>query len=327
MARVKARARAHANIALAKYWGKRDDARKLTAVPSFSLTLDGLVTTTEVEFRPEFAEDRVELDGTVAAPEVARRVVELLGRLRSLAGTELKARVTSKNDFPTAAGLASSASGFAALVVACDAALGLQLDAKRLSALARGASASAARSLFGGAVQLLAGAEHAEPVAPKEHFPLRLLVAITARGKKPVGSSEAMERTRRTSPYYPGWLSAAPTLFTRIKEAFLATDLPTLGAAMEQSTMLMHASMMGAEPSILYFEPSTLSVLSRVRKLRREGLEAYFTMDAGPQVKVLCEPQQAPALRDALSSIPGVVDVIDSGIGSEPVIEFLQRGD
>ena len=89
--------------------------------------------------------------------------------------------------------------------------------------------------------------------------------------------------------------------------------------------MLMHASMMGAAPPILYFEPSTLSVLSRVRELRRDGLPAYFTMDAGPQVKVLCEPQQAPALRDALSSIPGVLDVIDSGIGSEPVVELLQR--
>jgi diphosphomevalonate decarboxylase len=252
-------------------------------------------------------------------------VVLLLDRMRAAGGTSLKASVRSTNDFPTAAGLASSASGFAALVTACNGALGLGLDAERLSALARECSASASRSLFAGAVQLLAGAESAEPVASPDHFPLRLLVAVTQRGPKKVGSSEAMERTRRTSPYYAGWLDAAPELFTRIKRAYLDCDLEALGPAMEQSTLLMHASMLGATPAIRYFEPTTLAVLDRVDALQREGIAAYFTMDAGPHVKVLTEPENAERVRSALERVTGVVAVLDCGIGGPP--RLLSSGD
>jgi diphosphomevalonate decarboxylase len=321
---MKARARACANIALAKYWGKADVGRNLTAVPSLSVTLEGLVTDTEVEFVAGLEQDVVELDGKPAKDGERARVVALLDRMRALAHSQLRARVTSKNSFPTAAGLASSASGFAALAVACDAALGLGASRARLSDLARQASASAARSLFGGYVELLARADSAAPVAPAEHFPLELLVAVTARGPKKVGSTDAMELTKKTSPYYPGWLEAAPAAFDRVKAGVLARDLDGLGAAMEQSTLLMHASMMSAVPSIRYAAPATVAVLRRVEELRDQGVPAYFTMDAGPHVKVLLEPEHGERVGAALREIPGVVDVLRCSIGGEP--ELVEAG-
>jgi diphosphomevalonate decarboxylase len=323
---VKARSQACANIALAKYWGKLDHGQKLTAVPSLSITLDGLVTTTTVDFSGSRDDDEVELDGVVATGRVRERVVALLERVRELARTPRRARVSSSNAFPTAAGLASSASGFAALVVACDAALELGLSTEQKSALARECSASAARSLYGGFVELLAGAESASRVAPAEHFPLHLLVAVTVRGPKKVGSSEAMDRTKRTSPYYSAWVEGAPSWFAEVKAGVQRRDLNTLGPAMEQSTLCMHASMMAAVPPVLYFEPATLLVLRRVEALREGGVPAYFTMDAGPHVKVLCEPQHSGTVRAALTEVPGVVEVLACTIGGEPRVELLHGG-
>lgn len=320
---MKARARACANIALAKYWGKSDTGRNLTAVPSLSVTLDGLVTETEVEFVPGLPRDEVELDGLPATGRVLERAVLLLDRVRALAGSTARARVRSHNAFPTAAGLASSASGFAALAVACDAALGLSLGRAQLSALARQSSASAARSLFGGYVELLAEADSAAPVASAQDFPLELLVAVSARGPKKLGSTEAMERTRDTSPYYAAWLEAAPRLFAQVKQGVLARDLNALGPAMEHSTLLMHGSALCAVPSVRYAEPVTVALLQRVEALREEGVPAYYTMDAGPHVKVLLAPQHAERAQTALSAVPGVLDVLRCQIGGEPSVERI----
>jgi diphosphomevalonate decarboxylase len=317
---VKARARACANIALAKYWGKSDVARNLTAVPSLSITLEGLVTETTVEFTAELDADLVELDGRAASDQERARVVTMLEELRGKADTALRARVTSRNSFPTAAGLASSASGFAALVVACDAALGLGASRAELSAVARQASASSARSLFGGYVELLARAESANQLASREHFPLELVVAVTARGPKKIGSTRAMAVTKETSPYYAAWLTAAPLAFERVRASVLARDLDALGAAMEHSTWLMHASMATAVPSIRYAEPATVLVLREVEALREQGVPAYFTMDAGPHVKVLTRAEHVERVSAVLRQVPGVVDVLHCRIGGEPEI-------
>ena len=308
---MEASARACANIALAKYWGKADVKRNVPAVPSISLTLDQLVTETRVRFDDSLATDVVRLDGRRATAAEADRVITMLNRIRREAGLRRNAHVTSHNHFPTAAGLASSASGFAALAAAASAAAGLRFNARRLSALARASSASAARSIYGGFVELPAGSRGdsdlaARPIAPPGHWNLRLVVAVTEPGEKKVGSTEGMERSRKTSPYYQAWLDQAPRWSRKIKRAVKDRELDTLGAAMEQSTLAFHCCAITSEPPILYWAPATLAALATVRGLRERGVSAWATMDAGPHVKALCGVGDAARVRQALDRTPGV---------------------
>ncbi|MBT8467660.1 MAG: diphosphomevalonate decarboxylase [Myxococcales bacterium] len=308
---MEASARACANIALAKYWGKADVKRNIPAVPSISLTLDQLVTETRVRFDPSLASDLVRLDGRRATEAEADRVVAMLDRVRREAGLRLKAQVSSHNHFPTAAGLASSASGFAALAASASAAAGIRFNARRLSALARASSASAARSIYGGFVELPAGRRGdselaARPIAPPGHWNVRLVVALTDPGKKKVGSTEGMERSRKTSPYYQAWLGQAPKWSRRIKRAIKERDLDTLGEAMEQSTLGFHCCAITSAPPIFYWAPATLSALATVRALRERGVSAWATMDAGPHVKALCSVGDASRVRQALDRTQGV---------------------
>lgn len=309
--------RAHANIALAKYWGKANVAKNLPAVPSLSLTLAGMRTTTEVSFAPELERDELFLAGVAQQGKPLERASKLLNEVRGIAGVTSFARVRSFNDFPTASGLASSASGFAALALGATQALGLELPFERVSALARAASASAARSLFGGYVELAAGAESALRVAAPEHWPLKMLVAVTSEAAKDTGSTDGMQHTARTSPYYPSWVADAPRLFEEVKAAVLARDFQRLGPAVEQSALMMHASMLAASPALIYFRPATLAVIEVVRAQRRAGLAACFTIDAGPHVKVLVEPRDAASVRAALAGAEGVLRVLESEAGPD----------
>lgn len=306
---------AHANIALAKYWGKADVAANLPAVPSLSLTLEALRSRTRVTPDATLEADSVELDGSPATGRARARVVALLDEVRALAGTRMLLRVESHNDFPTAAGLASSASGFAALALGASAALGAELPLATLSSIARKASASAARSLFGGFVALRLGAESAEPVLAAREFPLDMVIAVTATGPKETSSTEGMRHTLATSPYYRAWVEAAPGLFAEVERAVRARDLEALGVLVEQSALAMHASMLAARPALVYFTPATLRAMERVRALRKAGTLAFYTMDAGPHVKVLCTPENASAVASALEAVEGVERVIVSGAG------------
>jgi diphosphomevalonate decarboxylase len=312
---------AHANIALAKYWGKANDSSNMPAVPSLSLTLEGLRSRTVAVVDSTLEADHVLLDGRLAEGRARERVVRLLDEVRTLAPSQAKLRIDSHNDFPTAAGLASSASGFAALALAASRALDAPLDAAALSSIARRASASAARSLFGGFVALRLGAEAAEPVLAGEAWPLRMVIAVTASGPKSVSSTDGMRHTLATSPYYRPWVDHAPILFEEIERAVRARDFETLGAAMEQSALMMHASMLAARPTLVYFSPTTLRAMDRVRELRQAGTSAFYTMDAGPHVKVLCRPEQADGVVTALAAVTGVERVIVSGPGPDAYVE------
>ena len=304
-------ARAYANIALAKYWGKVDARRNVPAVPSISLTLEPLVTETRVRFDKSLREDRVRLDGRGATPAEKERVVKMLQHVRREVGTRVFAEVVSDNRFPTAAGLASSASGFAALAASACGAAGLDWGPRKLSALARASSASAARSIFGGFVELPAGERgqsdlHARPLAAADHWDVRLVIAVTEPGPKKVGSTEGMERSRKTSPYYDPWVERAPRWAATIKRAIRERDLDGLGAAMEQSTLGFHCCAMTAEPPILYWAPATIAALNTIRRLRDRGTSVWATMDAGPHVKALCAVADASRVRRALERTPGV---------------------
>ncbi len=315
-----ARVRAHANIALAKYWGKADVARNLPAVPSLSLTLAGMTTTTEVAFDAALTADELVLDGAPQQGKPLLRIAKLLSQVRALAGTASFARVRSANDFPTASGLASSASGFAAAALAAVRALELPLSLEQVTGLSRAASASAARSLFGGFVELGAAAELAARVAPPEHWPLHMLVAVTSEAAKDTGSTDGMQHTASTSPYYPTWVADAPRLFDEVKAAVLARDFERLSPAVEQSALMMHASMLAASPALIYFRPATLAVIETVRALRRAGHAACFTIDAGPHVKVLVEARALEPVKRALERVEGVLRVLESAPGGDAVV-------
>jgi len=308
-----ARAIARANIALAKYWGKADEALNLPAVPSVSITLDPLTTRTHVRFDAALECDGFSLDGAAALPAETARVTALLDTVRRASGLSLRAQVDSHNDFPTAAGLASSASGFCALAAAARAAAGLPFDRAAISALARAASVSAARSAYGGYVELPLGTDAggelaAQQLTPPEHWPLRIVVAVTAKGRKQIGSTGGMLHTAKTSPYFDAWVALSPQLASQVREGILARDLSQVGTAMEHSTLSMHACAMAAEPTVIYFRPGTLAVLERVRELRsREGLGVWATADAGPHVKALCHADDVERVQQALDQTEGVL--------------------
>ncbi len=309
--------RAHANIALAKYWGKADVLRNLPAVPSLSLTLEAMRTTTQVTFSAELRADELVLGGVVQQGRPLSRASKLLDVVRKLAGRPWFAQVSTENDFPTASGLASSASGFAALALAATRALGLDLPVSEVSALARASSASAARSLFGGYVELGAQAEAAVRVAEPGHWPLSMLVAVTSETAKDTASTDGMQHTAATSPFYPAWVSDAPRLFREVKAAVLARDFERLAPAVEQSTLMMHASMLASAPALVYFRPATLEVIQAVKRLRGAGLPVCFTIDAGPHVKVLTPGDAAERVREELVQLPGVFRVLSSGPGPD----------
>jgi diphosphomevalonate decarboxylase len=302
---------AHSNIAFSKYWGKRAYPGNYPATPSLSLTLDALTTRTRVAFDPSLPADRFVLAGKEQTGAPLTRVRDLLDRLRVETGTSLFAEVVSVSDFPIASGLASSASGFAALALAAVSALGLDWDVGRVSDLARRSSASAARSLYAGFVELPAGPLDptpeplpARPIAAVGHVDWRLVVAVAGEGPKWVGSTSGMEETRRSSPYYAPWLALAPALHEGLKAALSARDLVRFGSLAEESAFAMHASAMAAQ--VVYFNGVTLGVLSKVRELRGRGIPLFATMDAGPHVKVLCPAGDAAEIAGSLALLPGV---------------------
>ena len=326
-------ARAGTNIALVKYWGKRDKALNLPAAGSLSLTLANLGSETKVRFAPDAEApeggDRISLNGAPAPPQFAERVRRFLDLVRQQAHVGLPAEVETHNSVPTAAGLASSASGFAALALAAARAAGMKPSPPELSALARRGSGSAARSIFGGFVEMAAGVRPdgsdacGQALLPADAWDVRLVVAITDQQPKAIGSGEAMERTAQTSPYYQGWLEAVAQDLPAARAAVMARDLPGLGQVAERNCLRMHACAMAADPPIVYWNGATLAAMETVRRLRAAGGEAFFTIDAGPQVKVLCTAQQAATVEPALAATPGVLRtlVLRPGPGAELVHE------
>ncbi len=302
---------AHPNIALSKYWGKREGGGNVPAVPSLSVTLAGLATTTRVTFDDALAADSLLLNGVPAADAAVARTTELLDRVREASGLRARASVVSINDFPTASGLASSASGFAALALAAVRAADLDWPAERVADLARRSSASAARSIFGGFVAL--EGEVARPVAGPDQIPLKVLVCVTTEGAKAVSSRDGMAVTAAKSPYYAGWLETAPRLHAELRAALLAGDLETTCALAEQSALAMHASAFAA--GIVYVSGATLEALATVRALRSDGVIAYATMDAGPHLKCLVHARDAARAKERLAQTPGVLRIIEAVAG------------
>jgi diphosphomevalonate decarboxylase len=224
-------------------------------------------------------------------------------------------QIDSGNDFPTSAGLASSASGFAALITAINAHCELGLNQEMCSEWARVGSASAARSIFGGFVALVPPQWQAIPMAKRDLWPLEVVVAVTSNEPKSVNSGEGMERSRLTSPYYNAWVRDSTTDFAAASEAIERRDFPSLATVVELNCLKMHSIMLTSQPTLSYWTPASIACMDRVRSLREEGHDVFFTVDAGPQIKAVCLPASADAVASALSETPGVLEVIRSSLG------------
>lgn len=296
-------ARAHTNIALIKYWGKRDTALILPYTSSVSLTLDDFYTDTRVRFDNALEADGFALDDQ---PQSTAKITRFLDLVRAQAGITTRATVESWNHVPTAAGLASSASAYAALALAASRAAGLLLDDRALSRLARRGSGSASRSIYGGLAIWHRGTDDESSFAealPPTTLPLRMVVALIDTGEKAVSSRTLMANTVETSPYYPAWVDHNEAAAAAMVSALTANDFAAIGHLTEQSSAQMHAAILASDPAFTYFQPQTLAVWAAVRNLRESGIPAYATMDAGPNVKILTLADHVPAVQAAIAAL------------------------
>ncbi len=300
-----AAAAAHPNFAFIKYWGNQDDDLRIPAAGSISMNLDGLETRTTVEFDTNLQGDQLLINGEAPGQEPLERVSRTLDHIRRLADLETAARVTSENSFPTGTGIASSASAFAALALAAATALGLCLSEKELSQLARLGSGSACRSIPGGFVEWQAGSDHtssyAEALAGPEHWDLVDYIVLISSEHKAISSSQG-HKLAETSPLQKARVEDAPRRLDLCRQALLERDFSAFADVVEQDCLLMHSVMMTSSPPLYYWEPKTLEIIEAVQEWRREGLQVCFTIDAGPNVHVLCPGEDAEAVKRKLTA-------------------------
>jgi diphosphomevalonate decarboxylase len=311
-------ARANPNIAFVKYWGNRDDALRLPANGSISMNLGGFETRTTVRFEEGLQADEAKINGKIAGDKARVRISKMLDEVRALAGVQFFAKVESQNNFPTSAGMASSASAFAALAMASTRAAGIQLDEAALSRLARRSSGSACRSIPGGFVEWASGTgdrnSYAISIAPPEYWDLADCISIISREQKSTGSTEG-HALAGSSPLQAARVGDAPRRLDFCRHAILTRDFAALADIVESDSNLMHAVMMTSHPPLFYWQPSTLLVMQTVREARAKGMPVCYTVDAGPNVHVICTGPGRGETTKMLGSIPGVREVRLAHVG------------
>lgn len=315
---------AHPNIAFIKYWGDREPRLRLPANGSISMNLAGLTTRTTVTFDDALSSDELVLNGVPTHGEALERVGLVLERLRQMAGTRRHARVESVNNFPMGAGVASSASAFAALALAASKAAGLELGERELSRLARLGSGSACRSVPGGYVEWLPGTSDedsfAYSFAPPEHWALADCIAVVSRAHKQVVSRRG-HVLAATSPIQAARLADTPRRLSQCRNAILERDFEALAEVAELDSNLMHAVMLTSTPRLLYWQPATLALMQAVVEWRGAGLPVFYTIDAGPNVHVICPAETAEQVAARLKEITGVQEVLTALTGGAARLE------
>jgi diphosphomevalonate decarboxylase len=313
-----ATAQAHPNIAFIKYWGNRDDALRLPASGSISMNLDRLYTRTTVSFQRSLPFDELIINDHEVTGPALERVSGVLDLVRQRAGKAMQAEVVSENNFPSGAGIASSASAFAALALAASAAVDLHLDEAELSRLARRGSGSACRSIPGGFVEWRMGSGDedcfAASIAPPDYWPLVDCIAVVSDAHKLAGSTQG-HAIAGTSPLQAARLADAPRRLDLCRRAILDRDFEALAAIVELDSDMMHAVMMTSTPALHYWVSASLDVMTSVRQWRREGLAACSSVDAGANVHVICPEKHGDDLAARLRQITGVKDVLVAGVG------------
>jgi diphosphomevalonate decarboxylase len=309
---------AHPNIAFIKYWGNIDSSLRLPANGSISMTLAALETKTTVEFSENLPSDHVVINGAEAKGQSYSRVTQHLDRIRTLSGLKMMADVTSQSNFPLSTGLASSASGFAALTLAASKAADLDLPLRDLSILARKASGSACRSIFGGFVEWYASKEdagsYAEQIMDQSYWNLMDVIAIVREDEKEVSSTSG-HAVADSSPLQNGRVQDTVRRLADCRQAILDRNFNRLALVVESDSNMMHSVMLTSTPPIHYWEPATITIMRNIVKWRGEGLEVCYTIDAGPNVHCICTAESALEIEKRLRKLSGVKRILTSGVG------------
>lgn len=312
-----ATAQAFSNIAFIKYWGNRDNALRLPSNGSISMNLDGLFTRTRVSFTSS-KQDSLVINNHEIAGKGLERVSYILDLVREMAKINERAEVTSENNFPAGAGIASSAAAFAALALSASKAAGLNLSEAELSRLARRGSGSASRSIPAGFVEWQMGKSEKDSfsfsIAPVNHWDLVDCVAIVSSAHKKTGSTEG-HAIAGTSPLQGARVLDAPRRLEICRNAILKKDFETFAKIIEHDSDMMHAVMLTSNPPLMYWQPATISIFHEVREWRSKGLPVGYTVDAGANVHVLCLGEFAKEAEKRLRELPGVTDVLVAGVG------------
>ncbi|GLB46839.1 diphosphomevalonate decarboxylase [Philodulcilactobacillus myokoensis] len=318
-------ARAHTNIALIKYWGKANEKLIIPENNSLSMTLDNFYTDTSVQFSQSLTHDELILNHQLI--DDSTRITKFLDLVRKRAGINFYAKVESINHVPTSAGMASSASAFSALAAASSKAAGLNLNFKDLSRLARRGSGSASRSIYGGFVEWKKGTNDSNSyaVSIQEHpiMDIRLITVILNRSHKRISSREGMKRSVQTSPYYDAWKKTTASDLQKVKNAISKNNFNQLGQVAESNAMKMHALTLSAWPDFMYFKPDTIKVINKVKSFRDNGINCYFTMDAGPNVIIVCLKKDSQFIKSNLSKTLKSDNIVVSGPGEG--VKFLHK--
>lgn len=320
---MQATAQAHPNIAFIKYWGNADETLKLPVNSSLSMNLDEILTETTVRWDEQLPSDIVEINGERVTGTQSRRVSAHLDKIRQLTANHIHAQVTSQNNFPMGAGIASSASAFAALTVAASAAAGLNLTERELTTIARLGSGSASRSVPTGFVEWHLGNTHeesyAESIAAPDYWELVDLIVVLSSEHKAVGSREG-HTTAPTSDLQGARVAGAQKRLVTCKQAIVERDFATFADVVELDSNLMHAVMMTSRPPLFYWLPATLQVMATVRNLRADGVQVCYTLDAGPNVHCISLRQDVETVVGVLESLDAVQNIIVAKAGGGAVL-------
>jgi len=317
MKKISAIAQAHPNIAFIKYWGNRDNALRLPVNGSISMNLNGLFTRTTVTFNSSQRDSLVINEHPVTGKGL-ERVSSILDLVRGMTNINERAEVSSTNNFPAGAGIASSAAAFAALALASSRAAGLTLSEGQLSRLARRGSGSASRSIPSGFVEWMMGTGDddsvAVSIAPPEHWALTDCIAIVNASHKKTGSTEG-HAIAGTSPLQNVRVADTPRRLDICRNAILQKDFEAFANIIELDSDIMHSVMMTSTPPLMYWQSATVEIFHQVRGWRASGLPVGYTVDAGANVHVICLAEYAKEVEKRLRELPGVTDVLVAGAG------------
>lgn len=302
-----------ANIAFIKYWGKVNSKINIPFNDSISMNLSNCLTKTTVEFSESFKKDTVFINGEEVKGDKKDRVVKIIDLIRKKAKIKTYVRVESENNFPTGAGIASSASGFSALALAGSMASGLSLSEKELSSLARMGSGSACRSIPDGFTYWKKGksdsSSYAYEIAKPNFWDLRDIIAVTLEGGKKTSSTEGHELAK-TSPYFEKRVREVGKRTKKLKKALLSKNFEEFGRILEEEAVDLHVMAMTSHPPVFYWNSGTLSVMHKIFELREKGILCFFTMDAGPNVHIICLGKDEKVVSGAIKKLPGVFKII-----------------
>ena len=317
----------HPNIALIKYWGKRNKNLLLPTKSSISIGLSELETITTVSLSEEKV-DCFFLNKQKLYPHKNDKLFNFISFIKNEFSINYNFIIHSQNNFATSAGMASSASGFSALTLAILQFCNIILSTKELSQIARRGSGSACRSIYGGFVFWNKGNQedgsdsYAEQLFSNIFFQqIRIISVEVSTNTKHISSTIGMDITVQTSHLYKQWVKDSNIRLQNIISAITNKDFSHIGFLAEEDCKQMHEAMKTSRPSICYWSPKTLKIISSISYLRKNGIECYFTIDAGPNVFVLCIDKDVNYITNYLKSVNNVNCVINK-IPADPKVNI-----